>query len=145
VKKLIYLFPVLSAILIGGGSKAHAQVIGELKASIPFEFHAGGATLPAGVYTFNVLEGADNNTVEVRNTDMHNSVLIETRNAHSKALPKASELLFNHTDGSYYLARIFDQEDKDGLAVFDSSYRKKFGPMVAPVDQKDIATVYKTN
>jgi hypothetical protein len=144
MKKLIYLFPVLIAILFVGGSKAQAEVIGELKASIPFEFHAGGTTLPAGSYTITVLEGSDNSALEIMSADRHHSALLETIDVHAKGLPKSTELLFNHTDGNYYLARIFNQEDKDGVAVLDSGYSKKFGTMIAPVDQH-VAAVFKTN
>ena len=31
-------------------AKAHAQIIGELEADIPFQFYAGTAKLPAGKY-----------------------------------------------------------------------------------------------
>ena len=144
-KKLLYLFPVLTAILAIGGSKAHAQVIGELKASIPFEFHAGGVTLPAGNYTISVPEGFESNVMEIRSADNHSSVLIETIDVQSGSLPKNSELLFDHTGDEYYLARIFDHDDKSGVAVIDPDYTKKYKGTLPPADQKHIALVYKTN
>jgi hypothetical protein len=143
--KLIYLSLFLGAIFsIGGGSKAQAQIIGELKASIPFDFHAGGATLPAGKYTIHVLESPQENMLEIRSDDNHSSALIETRDAQSHILPKTSELLFNHTGNDYYLSRIFDQEDRDGAAVLDSGYSKKYGTSTA-IDQRHIAATYKSN
>lgn len=124
-RKLIYLSLFLGAISIVGGSKAQAQVLGELKASIPFEFHAGGATLPAGTYTIRVVDSLEDNLLEIRGDDNHRAALIDTRDAHSPVLPKTSELVFNHTGSDYYLTSIFDQENKDGAALWDSGYSKK--------------------
>jgi hypothetical protein len=141
--KLIYLSLFLGAIfIVGGSNKAQAQVIGQLKASIPFDFHAGAATLPAGNYSIRVLDGPEDNTLEIRGDDNHIGALIETRDARSPILPKTSELLFNHTGSDYYLARIFDQENKDGAAVL--GYSKKDGAFASSVDQKHI-TLYKSN
>jgi hypothetical protein len=122
--KLIYLSLFLGAISIVGGSKAQAQVLGELKANIPFEFHAGGATLPAGTYTIRVVDSLEDNLLEIRGDDNHRAALIDTRDARSRTLPKTSELVFNHTGSDYYLTRIFDQENKDGAALWDSGYSK---------------------
>jgi hypothetical protein len=144
--KLIYLSLFLGAIFsIGGGNKAQAQVIGDLKATIPFDFHAGGANLPAGTYTIHVLDGAQDNTLEIRGVDNHTAALLETRDAQSRILPKTSELVFNHTGSDYYLARIFDQENKDGDAVLNTGYSKKYGAFAPPVDQRHIAAVYNSN
>src|SRR5258707_635758 len=118
--KLIYLSLFLGAIFIVGGSKAQAQVLGELKANIPFEFHAGGATLPAGTYTIRVVDSLEDNLLEIRGADNHRAALLDTRDARSSILPKTSELVFNHTGSDYYLSRIFDQENQDGAALWDS-------------------------
>jgi hypothetical protein len=144
-KKLIYLFPVLSAILVVGVIKAQAQVIGEIKARIPFEFHAGGATLPAGDYTIEVLPNSEFNLMEIRSADNHSSALIQAIGVQSRSLPQNSELLFDHTGGDYYLARIFDENDKSGVAVMNAEYAKKNGGSLPPVDSKHIAVVYKSN
>src|SRR5258708_6848890 len=101
-KKLIYLFPVLGAILAIGGNKAQAQIVGEVRANIPFEFHAGNGMLPAGNYTLHVLNGADDSLIEIRNDDTRAAALLETRNARSKSLPQTAELLFDHTGNEYY-------------------------------------------
>lgn len=126
MKKLIYLFPVLSAILVVGGSKAEAQVIGELKATIPFEFHAGRTTLPAGNYTINVLRGPGSDLVEIRGDNKyHATALLQTVDDDSVSLSKTSQLVFDHTGGDYYLARIFDQDGNSGVEVIDPDYTKK--------------------
>jgi hypothetical protein len=141
--KLIYFSLFLGAISIVGGSKAQAQVIGDLKATIPFDFHAAGATLPAGSYTIRVLDGSEDNILEIRGDDNHDVALLATRSARSAVLPKTSELVFNHSGSDYYLTRIFDQEDKDGAAILDSGYSKKYGT-AAPADQTNVS-IYKSN
>jgi hypothetical protein len=125
MKKLIYLFPVLSAILVVGGNKAHAQVTGELKATIPFEFHAAGSILPAGNYTINVLRGPGSNLIEIRGDNNHATALLQTMDDDSVSLSKTSQLIFDHTGGDYYLAKIFDQDGNSGVEVIDPDYAKK--------------------
>jgi hypothetical protein len=141
--KLIYLSLFLGAISIAGGSKAQAQIIGDLKATIPFEFHAAGATLPAGSYIIHVLDGPGDNILEIRGDDNHAVALLNTRDARSPIVPNTSELLFNHAGNDYYLTRIFDQENNDGAAVINSGYSKKYRAS-APIAQKQV-TIYKSN
>jgi hypothetical protein len=143
-KKLIYLFPVLVAIFVLGVSKAQAQVTGELKVTIPFQFHAGGATLPPGNYTIEVLPNSEFNLMEIKSDDSRSTALLQTIGVQSRSLPKNSELLFDHTGGDYYLARIFDEDDNSGVAVMDPEYTKKYGAALPAVDFEHIAVVYKS-
>ncbi len=140
-KKLFYLLPVLSAILVVGGSKAQAQVIGRLKAQIPSEFHAGGATLPAGNYTISVLGGIESHLIEIRSADNHSTALVQTMAVDFDSVPKTSELLFNQTGGDYYLAKIFDQDGSSGIEVEEPVYAKKYKASIATADQKQVAVV----
>ncbi len=125
-KKLIYLLPVLSAILVVGGSKAQAQVVSGLKAKIPFEFHAGKTTLPAGNYTISVLGGLESNLIEIRSDDNnHSTALVQTMDNDFGTISKNSQLIFDHTGGNYYLARIFDEDGNSGVDVADPDSTKK--------------------
>jgi hypothetical protein len=143
-KKLIYLLPLLSAILVVGGSKAQAQVIGELKAKIPFEFHAGGATLPAGNYTIDVLGGPESNLLEIRNDNNRSAAaLIQTIAIDTMSLSNNAGLIFDRADGDYYLEKIFNQDES--ADVFDSDYAKKYKASLPEGDPKHIAMVYKGN
>jgi hypothetical protein len=123
-KKLIYLLPVLCAILVVGGSKAQAQVTSGLKVKIPFEFHAGRTTLPAGNYTVTVV-GIESNLIEIKSDDNHSSALVQTIDADPGGASKSSELLFDHTGEDYYLTRIFDQYGDSSVEVIDANYVKK--------------------
>ncbi|MEI9979636.1 MAG: hypothetical protein WDN23_11680 [Edaphobacter sp.] len=139
-KKLIYLLPVLSAILVVGGSKAQAQVM-ELKAKIPFEFHAGAATLPAGNYTINVLGGLESRLIEIRSDDNHSAALLQTMDTDFSSVSKTPELLFNQTGGNYYLASIFDQDGNFVVGVKEAGYAKKYQASIAAPDMKQVAVV----
>ena len=123
-KKLIYLLPVLSAILVVGGSKAQAQITSGLKAKIPFQFHVGETTLPAGNYTINVVN-RESNLIEIRNDDNRSAALVQTMDADPESTSKPSELLFDHTGGDYYLTRIFDQDGDSSVEVLDADFVKK--------------------
>ena len=43
----------------------------------------------------------------------------------SVSLSKTSQLIFDHTSGDYYLAKIFDQDGNSGVEVIDPDYAKK--------------------
>jgi hypothetical protein len=143
-KKLIYLFPALIAILVAGVSKAQAQINDELKATIPFEFHAGGATLPPGNYTVEEVQDSQFNLIEIKSDDSRSVALLQTIGVQPRSLLKNSELLFDHTGGDYYLARIFDEDDDSGVAVMDAEYAKKYGAALPAVDFEHIAVAYKS-
>jgi hypothetical protein len=123
-KKLIYLLPVLSAILVVGGSKAQAQVTDGLKVKIPFEFHAGKATLPAGDYTLHVIS-IESNLIEIESDDNHSAALVQTMDADPASTSKPSKLLFDQRGGDYYLTRIFDQGGDSSVEVLDADFVNK--------------------
>lgn len=123
-KKLIYLLPLLCAILVVGGSKAQAQIIDGLKVKIPFEFHAGRATLPAGNYTIKVV-GIESNLIQIESDDGHSSALVQTIDAEPGNISQTSELLFDHTGENYYLERIFGHQGDSSVEMIDTGYVKK--------------------
>src|SRR3981189_1837908 len=68
-------------------SKAHAQIIGEIEANIPFQFHAGNTKLPAGNYVIHMLDNTDLGIMEITSTDGSTSALFQVRNAEAKSTP----------------------------------------------------------
>jgi hypothetical protein len=73
------------------------------KASVPFEFAAGGAMMPAGDYTVNV---PDFSGVIVLRSSTGNSVVLLT--TFSEAIPHSTtaKLLFERRDGMAYLSAV---------------------------------------
>ena len=129
----------LVGIALAGSISSHAQVIGQLEANIPFQFHAGMAKFPAGKYILRVEQGSDLTTMEIQSVDGHSAALFEIRDAQAPASPKATELIFDHVGNRYFLAKIFDEGDKTGSAVVDTGYAKKYGADLESGQQEHVA------
>jgi hypothetical protein len=140
-KHIIYLFALLCATLAGANT-AHAQVVGRIVATVPFPFTAGTAQYPAGSYTFQVVDGSNLDLMQMRTADGKTAALFEIRNAEAKYTPQSTKLVFNHVDGRYFLARMFDEGEKSGNALIDSG--KKFdAKMVA--NQTSVPAIHSGN
>lgn len=105
--------------------KAHAQIIGELEADIPFQFHAGNIRLPAGKYVLHMLDNSDLKLMEISSADGSMSALFEVQSAEANSAPPKSELIFNKYGNRYFLARVFDEGNPDGSSVPESQYEKR--------------------
>ncbi len=114
------------ALALAAGISAHAQIIGQIEANIPFQFHAGNAKFPAGKYILRVAQGSDLGTMEIQSYDGHSSALFEIRDAQAPGSPKTTELVFSHIGNRYFLSKIFDQGEKTGSAVVATGYAKKY-------------------
>ena len=134
--------PLLSivAIALAGGISAHAELIDQIEANIPFQFQAGMAKFPAGKYILRVEQGSDLSTMEIQSRDGH-SALFGIRDAQASATPRATELIFDHVGNRYYLDKIFDQGDKSGSAVLDAGYAKKHGADVESGQEEHVAAI----
>jgi len=106
-------------------AKAHAQIIGQLEVTVPFQFYAGNAKLPAGKYTIRMLDNSDLQTMEISTPDGSTSALFEVENAESNTVPPKNELIFNKYGNRYFLAKIFDEGNPDGSKVPESQYEKR--------------------
>ena len=107
--------------------KAHAQVIGDLEVTIPFQFHAGDAKLPAGKYIIHTVDNSDLTMMEISSADGSTSALFEVRDAEANSAPARSELIFNKYGNRYFLAKVFDEANPNGSSVVESRYEKKVG------------------
>src|SRR6266446_2041422 len=68
--KMSYFTVVLTlTCLLGLGLGAHAQDAGRVVVKVPFEFVAGGKTLPAGIYTIGRLSPAIHPALLIDNKD----------------------------------------------------------------------------
>jgi hypothetical protein len=106
-------------------TKAHAQIIGDLEANIPFQFYAGNTKLPAGEYRIHVLDNSDLSIMEISRVDGSASALFQIQGAEKNSEPAKSELIFNKYRDRYFLAKFFDEENRDGSQVVESHYEKK--------------------
>jgi hypothetical protein len=60
--------------LLGLGISARAQNLDKIAANVPFDFVAGGETLPAGTYTVSRVSSGDPRSLAIRSDD--NSVFL---------------------------------------------------------------------
>ena len=77
--QLLLLFIALVFALTMHPTKARAQIVGNLEADIPFQFHVGNVKLPLGKYNIHVLDNSDLTTMEISSTDGSSSALFEVR------------------------------------------------------------------
>jgi hypothetical protein len=129
---LSLLIALIFAITIYPG-KAHAQIIGDLEANIPFQFHAGNTKLPAGTYRIHMLDNTDLTVMEISSADGSVSALFEVQGAEANATPAKSELIFNKYGDRYFLTKLFDEGNTNGSEVLKSKYEKKLGEASAEV------------
>jgi hypothetical protein len=126
-RNLLSLFMALVFTLTIYPTKAHAQIIGGLEVTIPFQFHAGDAKLPPGDYFIHTLDNTDLTLMEISSADGSTSALFEVHDAEANFAPAKSELIFNKYGNRYFLAKLFDEGNPNGSSVDKSRYERKVG------------------
>ena len=126
-RHLLLSFIALVFTLTFSPSKAHAQIIGEIEANIPFQFHAGNVKLPAGKYVIHVLDDSNLTIMEITSADGSTSALFDVREAEANSAPAKTELIFNKYGNRYFLAKLFDEGNPSGSTVDESRYEKRIG------------------
>jgi hypothetical protein len=106
-------------------TQAHAQIIGDLEASIPFQFYVGDTKLPAGEYRIRMLDDSDLTVMQISSVDGSASAVFPVEQAEKNSGPTKSELIFHKYGNRHFLAKLFDQDNPDGSQVVESNYEKK--------------------
>jgi len=97
-----YLTALLALIcLLGLGVSAHAQDTEGVRVKVPFEFVAGGTTLPAGTYTVGRLSVDAYSAIEISGRGDGAFVLPIAVDGTPSEQPKLS---FEHIGGKYFLS-----------------------------------------
>jgi hypothetical protein len=115
--------------------KAQAQIVGNLEADIPFQFHVGNTKLPAGKYTIHVLDNANLTVMEISSADGSSSALFEVRDVETKPAPGKSELVFNKYGHRYFLEKLFEESDPSGSEVVKTGYEKRIAEAAAESEE----------
>jgi hypothetical protein len=122
------LWSLLIALVVGLSicpTKAHAQIVGEIEADVPFQFHIGNTKLPAGKYFIRQFDSANMATVmEITSATGTPSALFNVEPVDGKTSAANSELVFNKYGSSYFLASLYDAEDPSWRKVPESRYEK---------------------
>jgi len=84
---------------------AQAQASSKVTVDIPFEFSAGKATLPAGVYSIKRMSG---HLLRLRSEDGKSAVILNAPVTHNSGDPNAIErLVFSKRGEQYFLSQIW--------------------------------------
>jgi hypothetical protein len=111
--KKSYLTAVLTlTCLLGLGLRARAQDTEGVRVNVPFEFIAGGTTLPAGTYSVGRLSFDGFSGIAIRGYGNAALVLPVAVNGNPAGQP---ELSFEHVGGKYFLSEI---ETPGGVYTF---------------------------
>jgi len=133
--QLLLSFIALVCVLTIHPAKAHAQIIGEHRVDIPFQFYAGNAKLPAGKYVVRMLDNSDLRVMEIRAADGSTSALFGVEDAQVNSAPSKSELIFNKYGNRYFLTEMFDEGNPDGSRVPESSLEKRVSKEAAEAQE----------
>jgi|SRR5579859_1268739 len=90
--------------LLGVGVSARAQDADAVVVSVPFEFVAGGATLPAGEYRVSRVHPGLNRQLAISGYNKGSAFLLPL--AFDDAPTDQPTLSFEHVGGKYFLSRI---------------------------------------
>jgi hypothetical protein len=90
--------------LLGVGVSAHAQDADAVVVSVPFEFVAGGATLPAGEYRVSRVNPGVNRELAISGYNKGSAFLLPL--AFDNGPADQPTLSFEHVGGKYFLSKI---------------------------------------
>ena len=104
MKKSYLTAVVMLTCLLGVGVSARAQDADAVVVSVPFEFVAGGATLPAGEYRVSRVNPGVNRELAISGYNKRNAFLLPV--AFDDGPSNQPTLSFEHVGGKYFLNRI---------------------------------------
>jgi|SRR5579871_327623 len=105
--KRSYLIAVLMlTCVLGVGVSARAQDADAVVVSVPFEFVAGGTTLPAGEYRISRVNPGVNQGLAIRGYNKGNAFLLPLAFDDVAAANGQPTLSFEHVGGKYFLSGI---------------------------------------
>jgi hypothetical protein len=136
---LLALFIALLFALTIYPTKVNAQIIGDLQANIPFQFHVGNTKFPAGEYRIHVFDSSDLTTMEIISSDGSASALFQVQEADTNSELSKSELIFNKYGNRYFLAKMFNEGNPNGAQVSESGYEKRISQQTAMEGQAHVS------
>jgi hypothetical protein len=121
---LLFFFALVFALTIYP-TPAHAQIMGDLEAKVPFQFHVGDTKFPAGEYRIHVLDDGDPSAMEISSADGTTSALFQVQNTDASPASDNTELMFDRYGNRYFLAKLFEPDSSNGRQVAESRYEKR--------------------
>lgn len=99
----------------------HAQITGNIYATMHHSFIVGNATLPPGKYVFRMMPDSQLQVMIVRNTQNETAAEFLVRRAIDSHVPKHTELVFNKYGDKEFLLDIYQTGEKVGVTVLEPS------------------------
>lgn len=115
-KKLLIVVLALPLLMTAAAS---AQSV-HMKVSVPFNFIAVGATLPAGDYDIQSI-GAEEKVLVIRNLNSSAAILVISNSRESVNASSNTKLIFHRYGDRYFLSELWMRGDKLGHQVTPSS------------------------
>jgi hypothetical protein len=106
MKKSYVIAVLMLTCLLGIGASARAQDADAVVVSVPFEFVAGGATLPAGEYRISRVNPGVNRELAIRGYNKGNAFLLPLAFDDVATANGQPTLSFEHVGGKYFLSGI---------------------------------------
>ena len=106
MKRSYFTAVLMLTCLLGVGVSARAQDTDAVVVSVPFEFVAGGATLPAGEYRINRASPGVNRELAIRGYDKGGAFLFPLAFDEVTVADNEPTLSFEHVGGKYFLSKI---------------------------------------
>jgi|SRR5262252_4210891 len=121
MKRHIWMLPVkalMGAFVLLAASLGHAQYENPsvVKVNIPFAFHVGAQTLPAGEYS---LKSVQQNIVALRDQNGHTLANVIANSVEGNA-SASSKVVFHSYNGEYFLAQVWSSGVSNGLEIAKS-------------------------
>ncbi len=126
-KQLLLLGVALIVAVAIHPSQAQAQIMDTVEVNVPFEFHVGNNTLPAGDYIIHPLEDADLTVLEIRSADGSASAFFDVQSVDAKVVPAKNEVTFQKYGNRYFLAKVFQEGNRSGDKVTESRDETRIG------------------
>lgn len=141
--KRLSLIAVTATLTLAFSLVAYAQTAApaELIANIPFKFHVGDKTMPAGTYRIRCINASSDACVlRLRSTDGRSSAVVQTTNVIGK-LQDDARLVFRRYGNSYYFAEAWLASDATGLALRKSPHEKAEAQLAATPPKRETITL----
>ena len=141
MKKLFYTLTMTVVLVTLFATAAHAQTSNPqtVIANIPFAFNVGKTSLPAGKYSFTVVNpSSDRKILEVKNSAGHASALVQTNNVNG-ILADNAKLVFERYDDQYFFTQAQWAGDATSLAAIRSKSERKH--LIAGAAKKTVVVI----
>ena len=107
--------PLTVLVTLGAGAVARVEAFEPVRVTVPFSFHVGKTTLPAGTYT--ISSNDDSSYIKVSG---NRSALLLVEPADPRVDPALKrdpndELVFVKKDDSYQLLQVWNEHESDGV------------------------------